>query len=54
LKKLKALGTNPEESTDFRIVNFKNWQRQINLLENQNTLWREINQETFTFPYFTE
>jgi aldehyde dehydrogenase (NAD+) len=38
---LKALGTNPEESTDFRIVNFKNWQRQINLLENQNTLWRK-------------
>ncbi|MFV8333294.1 aldehyde dehydrogenase [Flavobacterium sp. GSP14] len=45
----KALGTNPEESTDFaRIVNLKNWQRQINLLENQEILYGgKSNQETF-------
>ena len=45
----KALGTNPEESADFaRIVNLKNWQRQINLLENQEILYGGIsNQETF-------
>lgn len=45
----KALGTNPEESPDFaRIVNLKNWQRQINLLENQEILYGgKSNQETF-------
>ena len=36
----KALGTNPEESPDFaRIINLKNWQRQLSLLENQNILF---------------
>lgn len=35
----KALGTNPEESPDFaRIINLKNWQRQLSLLENQKIL----------------
>lgn len=36
----KALGTNPEESLDFaRIINLKNWQRQLRLLENQKILF---------------
>lgn len=36
----KALGKNPEESTDFaRIINLKNWQRQLNLIENQNIIY---------------
>lgn len=36
----KALGTNPEESSDFaRIINLKNWQRQLSLLENQKILF---------------
>ena len=36
----KALGTNPEESQDFaRIINVKNWQRQLSLLENQKILF---------------
>lgn len=36
----KALGTNPEESPDFaRIINLKNWQRQLSLLENQKILF---------------
>ncbi|MFV8270076.1 aldehyde dehydrogenase [Flavobacterium sp. GT2N3] len=35
----KALGTNPEESQDYaRIINLKNWQRQLRLLENQTIL----------------
>jgi aldehyde dehydrogenase (NAD+) len=35
----KALGTNPEESQDYaRIINLKNWQRQLSLLENQTIL----------------
>lgn len=35
----KALGTNPEESKDYaRIINLKNWQRQLSLLENQTIL----------------
>ena len=35
----KALGPNPEESPDYaRIINLKNWQRQISLLENQKIL----------------
>lgn len=34
-----ALGENPEESKDFaRIVNLKNWRRQVALLENQYVL----------------
>ena len=36
----KALGTNPEESPDFaRIINLKNWHRQLSLLENQKILF---------------
>ena len=36
----KALGTNPEESPDFaRIINLKNWHRQLGLLENQKILY---------------
>ena len=36
----KALGTNPEVSPDYaRIINLKNWQRQLNLLENQKILF---------------
>ena len=36
----KALGTNPEESSDYaRIINLKNWQRQLSLLENQKILF---------------
>jgi len=36
----KALGTNPEESPDYaRIINLKNWERQLSLLENQKTLF---------------
>ncbi|WP_188051600.1 aldehyde dehydrogenase [Flavobacterium sp. GP15] len=36
----KALGKNPEESADFaRIINLKNWQRQLNLIENQNIIY---------------
>ncbi len=36
----KALGTNAEESPDFaRIINLKNWQRQLSLLENQKILF---------------
>lgn len=36
----KALGQNPEESPDYaRIINLKNWQRQLSLLENQKILY---------------
>ncbi|MFV8370735.1 aldehyde dehydrogenase [Flavobacterium sp. LB2R40] len=36
----KALGINPEESPDYaRIINLKNWQRQLRLLENQKILF---------------
>ena len=44
----KALGTNPEESPDFaRIINLKNWQRQLSLLENQKILFGgQSNKET--------
>ena len=36
----KALGPNPEESPDYaRIINLKNWQRQLSLLENQTVLY---------------
>lgn len=44
----KALGTNPEESSDFaRIINLKNWQRQLSLLENQTILFGgQSNRET--------
>lgn len=36
----KALGENPENSKDFaRIINLKNWRRQIGLLENQNIIF---------------
>ncbi|MFV8324053.1 aldehyde dehydrogenase [Flavobacterium sp. LB3P21] len=44
----KALGTNPEESPDFaRIINLKNWQRQLRLLENQTILFGgQSNKET--------
>ncbi len=44
----KALGTNPEESPDFaRIINLKNWQRQLRLLENQKILFGgQSNKET--------
>ena len=36
----KALGTNPEESADYaRIINLKNWQRQLSLLQNQKILF---------------
>ena len=35
----KALGENPEESPDYaRIINLKNWERQLNLLENQKII----------------
>ena len=34
-----ALGENPEQSTDYaRIINLKNWERQISLLENQTII----------------
>ena len=44
----KALATNPEESPDFaRIINLKNWQRQLSLLENQTILFGgQSNKET--------
>ena len=44
----KALGSNPEESADFaRIINLKNWQRQLSLLENQTILsGGQSNQDT--------
>ncbi|WP_310557440.1 aldehyde dehydrogenase [Flavobacterium sp.] len=44
-----ALGENPEESTDFaRIINLKNWERQIRLLENQKILFGgQSNRDTF-------
>nr|WP_315165465.1 aldehyde dehydrogenase [uncultured Flavobacterium sp.] len=44
----KALGTNPEESSDFaRIINLKNWERQLRLLENQEILFGgQSNKET--------
>lgn len=44
-----ALGENPEESNDFaRIINLKNWERQIQLLENQTILYGgESNRDTF-------
>ncbi|EKT4553010.1 aldehyde dehydrogenase [Flavobacterium psychrophilum] len=35
----KALGENPQESEDFaRIINLKNWERQLSLIENQNII----------------
>ena len=35
-----ALGSNPEESPDYaRIINLKNWQRQLSLLENQKIIY---------------
>jgi len=35
-----ALGENPEQSEDFaRIVNLKNWRRQVSLMENQYVLY---------------
>lgn len=44
-----ALGENPETSTDFaRIINQKNWLRQISLLENQKLLYGgQSNENTF-------
>lgn len=44
-----ALGENPEESVDFaRIVNLKNWERQIQLLENQKIIFGgQSNRDTF-------
>ena len=44
----KALGTNPEVSPDYaRIINLKNWQRQLSLLENQTILFGgQSNKET--------
>jgi aldehyde dehydrogenase (NAD+) len=44
----KALGTNPEESQDYaRIINLKNWQRQLSLLQNQKILsGGQFNKET--------
>ena len=44
----KALGANPEDSPDFaRIINLKNWQRQVSLLENQTILYGgQSNQDT--------
>ncbi|TDE28496.1 aldehyde dehydrogenase [Flavobacterium ranwuense] len=44
----KALGTNPVESQDYaRIINLKNWQRQLSLLENQKILFGgQSNKET--------
>lgn len=39
----RALGENPKESEDFaRIVNLKNWSRQVQLLENQKILYGGI------------
>ena len=36
----KALGPNPEESPDYaRIINLKNWERQLSLLEGQKILF---------------
>lgn len=36
----RALGTNPQQSNDFaRIVNLKNWKRQLHLLEEQTILY---------------
>ena len=36
----KALGTNPEESPDYaRIINLKNWQRQLSLIEGQKIIY---------------
>ena len=35
-----ALGENPQESEDFaRIINLKNWERQLSLIENQSILF---------------
>ena len=35
-----ALGTNPADSPDYaRIINLKNWQRQLSLLENQHIIY---------------
>ena len=35
-----ALGSNPEQSPDYaRIINLKNWQRQLSLLENQKIIY---------------
>ena len=44
----KALGSNPEESPDYaRIINLKNWQRQLHLLENQKILFGgQFNKDT--------
>lgn len=44
----KALGQNPEESEDLaRIINLKNWRRQISLIENQNIIYGgQHNEET--------
>ena len=46
-----ALGENPEESTDFaRIINLKNWERQLQLIENQNIIYGgQSNRDTFYF-----
>jgi aldehyde dehydrogenase (NAD+) len=43
-----ALGENPEESEDLaRIVNLKNWRRQVSLIENQNVIYGgQSNEET--------
>ncbi|MFC4815771.1 MULTISPECIES: aldehyde dehydrogenase [unclassified Flavobacterium] len=43
-----ALGENPEESEDLaRIVNLKNWRRQVSLIENQNIIYGgQSNEET--------
>ena len=39
----KALGPNPEESPDYaRIINLKNWERQLSLLEGQKILFGGI------------
>lgn len=36
---INALGENPEESPDYaRIINLKNWERQLSLLENQKII----------------
>ncbi|WP_428225275.1 aldehyde dehydrogenase [Flavobacterium sp.] len=42
----KALGENPEISEDFaRIINLKNWKRQVGLLENQKLLYGGVTNE---------
>lgn len=45
----KALGENPQESKDFaRIINLKNWERQLSLIENQRILFGgESNRDEF-------